>query len=46
MTNDKNTYSTLTQQEWYNATGELIKPNSTLIYDNEFGGEWYIKITE
>ncbi len=44
--NKQNTYSELTPQEWYEATGEYVKPNTKLIYTNEYGGDWIIKITQ
>jgi len=47
MTKQKiNTYSKLTTKEWYDATGEYIKPNTQLIYTNDYGGDWIINITK
>ena len=47
MNNDsKNTYSELSSEDWYNATGEYVKPNTQLIYSNDYGGDWIINITE
>lgn len=41
-----NSYSKITPKDWYNATGEYVENNTTLIYTNEFGGEWIIEIKE
>ncbi len=46
MENDKNTYSRMTSEEWHMATGEYVKPNTTIVYDNEYGGELIIEILE
>lgn len=39
-----NIYSEISAEEWYEATNEYVKPNTRLIYDNEFGGDWIIDI--
>lgn len=44
MTEEKNTYTNITTKEWYKATGEIVEPNTTLIYTNDYGGDWIINI--
>lgn len=39
-----NTYSNVTPEEWYKITGETVKSGETIVYTNDYGGDWIISI--